>query len=105
MSKTKFVLTPNPTFKATVMIPVPGESAAPVEFTFKHKTRDQYNEYMASIEGKSYAEIVMDIASGWDLSDPFDKDSIEKMTQNYIGSGMVVFDTYVQELTAARTKN
>ena len=37
----KFKLVAEPTFKATVNIPVAGGDSEPVEFTFKHRTKDQ----------------------------------------------------------------
>lgn len=105
MSKPKFVLTANPTFKATVSIPIPGDLAAPIEFIFKHKTRDQYKEMLNAWGAQSDSETILEIASGWDLEDPFDKDHIEKMLQNYHGSGNATIKKYIDELTGARLGN
>lgn len=105
MAKAKFTLNPSPTFKAVVTIPVPGGKGADIEWTFKHRTRDQFKELMETIESAEDVALLMDIASGWDLEDAFDEENLEKMTQNYPGSARAVFVKYIDEMTAARAKN
>jgi len=104
MAKPKFSLTPNPTFKAKVGIPVPGEGAALVEFTFKGRTREQLKELLDDKEGLKI-DAVMQMVSGWELDDPFDKEHVEKLLDNYLGAFDAIQDTYLRELTEARTKN
>ena len=107
MAKTKLSLTVAPTFRATVAIPTPGGKPADVEFVFRHRTRDELKEFIddgaSSLEGD--VELVMGVASGWELDDPFDAQSVEKLTQNYIGSAQAIYGTYLAELTGARVKN
>lgn len=43
---TKLKLNPEPTFKATVGIPVPGVGNVDVEFTFKHRTRKAITDFL-----------------------------------------------------------
>lgn len=105
MAKAKFTLVPAPTFKAVVTIPVPGGKGADIEWTFKHRTRDQFRELMDTLEGADDIDLLKDIASGWDLDDPFDDDSLDKLTQNYPGAARAVFAKYIDEMTAARAKN
>jgi hypothetical protein len=105
MAKPKFTLNPSPTFKAVVSIPVPGGKGADIEWTFRHRTRDQFKDLMNSIESLEDVELLLEIASGWDLEDAFDADNLETMTQNYPGSARAVFVKYIDEMTAARTKN
>lgn len=105
MAKTKFSLAPNPTFKAKVLIPVPGQSAEAVEFTFKGRSREAFREFMESLKDREDADVVMDIASGWELDDAFDKSNIEKLCENYLGAARAVIEKYLSELTQARLGN
>lgn len=101
----KITLTVKPTFTATVAIPVPGEISADVVFTFKHRTRDEFKEFITSLPGSEDIDVLMDIACGWDLEEPFDRASVEKMMQIYMGAAKPIIETYISELTGARTKN
>lgn len=107
MAKPKFTLAITPTFKAKVSIPIPGKAAEQVEFTFKGRTRDQFAEFIESIkdgEAKD-VEVIMDIASGWELEDAFDAKNVELLTQNYLGAARAIIDKYLSELTQARLGN
>lgn len=105
MAKTKFVLTASPTFKAKVGIPIPGGSPEIVEFTFKHRTKEAYLEWAKDMAEKEDADLILEVASGWELEDPFDRESLEKLTQNYIGSGRAVLETYINQQTNAKLGN
>lgn len=105
MAKAKFSLSIAPTFKRKVSIPVPGDKPSDVEFIFKHRTRESFKTFVEGLTGREDAEVIMDIASGWDLDDAFDADSIEELTQNYIGSARAIIETYINELTNARVGN
>jgi hypothetical protein len=109
MAKSKFTLALAPTFKATVLIPIPGGKPEPIEFIFKGRTRDEFKEFVDGIQandGKSTdADTVMDIASGWDLSDAFDRENIEMLTTNYLGAARAIIEKYFSELTQARLGN
>lgn len=109
MAKTKFSLSTAPTFRAKVAIPIPGKTAEPVEFTFKARTRDEFREFVDQIQNADSStgdvDTILDIASGWELADPFDREHIELLTQNYLGAAKAVIETYFTELTQARIKN
>lgn len=107
MAKPKFTLVAKPTFTARVAIPIPGQAAELVEFTFKGRTRDQFADFIESIKdgGVKDAEAIMDIASGWELEDAFDAKNIELLTQNYLGAARAIIDKYLAELTTARLGN
>jgi hypothetical protein len=104
MAKTKFTLTPKPTFTAIVAIPVPGEGTADVEFTFKGRTREQLLS-MLEAEGRTWVEAIMDIASGWELEEPFDVEHVDKLLNNYLGAFEAIQSTYMRELTSKRLGN
>ena len=105
MAKTKFSLTPKPTFQATVAIPVPGEGTSDVVFTFKGRTREQMRSFHDDVKELDNADLILFVASGWDLDDAFDKDSLVRLTENYLGATSAIFDTYLKELTQARLGN
>lgn len=107
MAKAKFTLALAPTFKAKVAIPIPGQSAEMVEFTFKGRTRAQFAEFIESIkEGEAKdVDVIMDICSGWELEDAFDAKNVETLTNNYLGAARAIIDKYLAELTTARLGN
>ncbi|CUI09839.1 Phage protein [Janthinobacterium sp. CG23_2] len=114
MTKTiakKFSLNVAPTFKAPVQIQIPGAGEGEILFTFKHRTKNELEEFTESLkavdgeDGPNHVDVLLDIASGWDLDEPFDADSLEKLTQRYMGAAQVVIAAYFTELMGARTKN
>ena len=105
MAKAKLSLTANPTFKSMVAIPIPGAPSVDVEFTFKGRTRAEFNALLENLAGKDDVETLMEIACGWDLIDAFDRPNLELLTENYIGASAVIIKKYLSELTAARLGN
>lgn len=102
----KLVLIAAPTFKAKVPIPLAGGTPVEVEFIFKHKTKTALDEWIKTRAEKGDEESVLDMASGWELSDEFNAESIKLLLENYIGSALAIYKTYVEELLgAARIKN
>lgn len=101
----KLSLNPSPTFKASVEIPVPGGAPASVEFTFRHRGRPDVKSFVESLGDKSDCEVVLACASGWDLSDPFDAENVQRLLDNYFVSGERILATYLRELTAGRLGN
>jgi len=101
----KLQLTASPTFKANVLIPVPGKKPVPVEFNFKGRTKEQFKAFIDTIGDREDVDVILDIATGWELEDAFGKDSVELLLQNYLGSARVIIEKYIGELTAARLGN
>ena len=105
MAKPKLSLTSAPTFKAKVSIPVPGKTAEQVEFTFKGRTRDAFKDFIDGLKDREDVDVILDIASGWELEDAFDKANIELLTQSYLGAARAIIEKYLAELTQARLGN
>lgn len=109
MAKAKLSLAAKPTFSAIVGIPVPGVAATqPVEFTFRHRTKSALKAWRESIDLDAdgvTVEHVLDMATGWELDDPFDRASIELMLEAYPASGLVIFVRYMNEMQDARLGN
>ena len=101
----KLKLQPEPTFKAKARIPVPGAAPEPVEFTFRWRDRDELQAFIEASVGRPDAETLLEIADGWDLSDPWERASVEQLVRKFIGAPRAIFDAYVNELTGAREKN
>jgi hypothetical protein len=101
----KLKLTPDPTFKAKVGIPVPGQDSADVEFTFKHRTRDETMAWLKEVTQMTDTDTLMGLAVGWDLDDEFTRENVERLCTNYGGSGAAVLNKYLAELRGERTKN
>jgi hypothetical protein len=101
----KLSLVAKPTFTAKVQIPVAGDKAATVQFTFKGRTREAFKAFMESLTDREDVDVILDMCSGWDLEDAFDKENIELLNQNYLGAARAIIDVYLSELTAARVKN
>lgn len=109
----KLTLTQKPTFPATVKVPVLGGGTEPVEFTFKAKRRTEFEDWMKSLsnkpeegkEARKDEEIVLGIASGWDLEEKFDKKNLVELFELYPGSARAIVAAYIQEYTAAKSGN
>lgn len=101
----KLKLQPNPTFRAKVAIQAPGDGVDPVEFTFKHRTRDEMDEFLKASADLRDADLIMAMAVGWELSDPFTAENVNTLAQNYITAPQAIFEAYLDELVKARRKN
>lgn len=103
----KLSLTANPTFKAKVGIPVPGAKPVEVEFTFKHKNRDQIKAWSAAAEDsdRTNGDGILDIALGWELDDEFTVENANRLCNEYMGAAAAIFSTYLDELRGSRAKN
>lgn len=101
----KFTLNPAPTFKAKVDIPVPGGRTEKVEFTFRHRTREEFVRWLEESDSKEPHVLILEVACGWELAEPFDEESVKVLLANYIGSLPAVMETYIRELSGRREKN
>lgn len=101
----KFKLNPDPTFKAKVAIPVPGSAPAKVEFTFKHKTRQEVLKWLDDRKEDDEVAVFRDMVAGWELDDEFSDDNIRRLCDNYPGAGVAVLSVYLDELRGARVGN
>ena len=101
----KFSLDPNPTFRFVVAIPVPGEKVSDVVFIGRHKPRKDLDELFKRNKSLSDVDLILEIACGWELEDPFDRENVTRMVENYMGSTGAIFQTYIKELTGQREKN
>lgn len=102
----KLTLQPKPTFDASVGIPAAGAGVVPVVFTFRHRTRAELKTFVAGLgDFASDAELIMAMASGWDLADPFNAANVTLLVVNYVASPAAILDKYLDELARGREKN
>lgn len=101
----KLKLNPDPTFKHTIGIPVPGKGNAPVEFTFKHRSGDELEAWIKASSNASDAETILDCALGWDLDDEFSAANVKTFCNNYPGAAYAICKGYMGELKGQRAKN
>lgn len=112
MAKLKLVA--EPTFIAKVGIPVAGGPPVDVLMTFKHRTRKQWDEWIAAAKASAADEAVvlddevksfMDVVVGWDLEEAFNAENVALLLQNYYGAGHAAVRVYSAELWNNNIKN
>lgn len=103
---TIFKLNPEPTFRASVAIPVAGGDPMNLDVEFRHKTRDEAKAWFGSFAGRSDADCLMDIVAGWhNCETAFSRESLDTLLQNYAQASGAILDAYTRELTGARLGN
>lgn len=101
----KLTLIAHPTFIAQVGIPVAGGDPVNVAFTFKHRTKSGLEAFIQSRAGKTDVESFLEMVCAWDLEEEFNQDAVELLLQNYIGTALATYRTYVDQLVQAKLKN
>lgn len=102
----KLKLQPDPSFKAKVAISVPGAEPANVVFTFKHRTRQEMDRFLKSVSDMADdVEMVMALATGWELADDFTEENVRTLVDSYISAPAAIFEAYLAQLTGNRAKN
>lgn len=100
----KFKLVPNPTFQASVSIPVPGGETGTLNITFKHRPLKELTALELE-EGKTIPSLLVDLIDGWALPEPFSAENLDTLLNNYPQAGQAIMKTYYEELLGAREKN
>jgi len=102
----KITLVAAPTFNWPVPIPVAGGESVPVEFTFRHRTKTQLDEFIKSRAEKSDVDSFLDMVVAWPgFVEEFNRENVELLLQNHIGTALQTYHIYVTELLGARLKN
>lgn len=108
MAKAKLTLSLSPTFKSKVAIPVPGSKPVEVEFTFKGRSKSEFKELWEKMAGGQFSEdtdAIMEIASGWELEEPFDLENVLLLTETYMGAAKAIINKYLEEVPGIRLGN
>lgn len=101
----KLTLAVNPTFSAKVAVPVAGGDLAEVVFTFRHRTKTELDKFVTSRDGVDDVDSFMDMVVGWDLDEPFTRENVKLLLENYIGSAVSTLKVYIDELVKSKLGN
>jgi hypothetical protein len=47
----------------------------------------------------------MEMTEGWDLEDAFNRENVETLLENYIGTALATYRVYVDQLVQSKLKN
>lgn len=100
-------LNAEPTFTVPVVIPAPTGNVT-IKVTYKHMTRDAYLAFVKAESEKARPDedAIMDIASAWsDVDEPFSREAVGKLCQQYHAAPRVIVETFIRELTQFKEKN
>jgi hypothetical protein len=93
-----------PTFVAKVEIPRAGDDALVGMFTFKHRMKSDFDEWVKTKIMDDVAGI-LDMVEGWDFEEPFNPESVKALIEHHMSAAYVITETYIKELTQARLGN
>lgn len=101
-----FKLNQNPTFKATVLIPVAGSDPAPIVFEFKRWTRSQLRDMGTEYAGRLDEDLVRDIVVGWEgVDQAFGNDALARLIDEFPAAASTIIAAFVSAHTEAKRKN
>jgi len=116
-----FKLQPDPTFKSTVAITAPGDTAPTISLivTWRHKTRTQYDAWLAkpalmAKDGQTLGDAAYldEVMVSWDgpvtesgEAVAYSLASLETLLNNYQPAARELYDAYCAALTESRAKN
>lgn len=97
----------NPTFTRPVSIPTP-EGPVVIKMEFKHRDTDEYKAFIEDelTRGRSNEDAIMDLAVNWfNVDGEFTAENIAKLCKQYHAAAAAICETYINELTQAKTSN
>jgi hypothetical protein len=102
-----FKLTPDPKFKAKVLLTVPGkEKRVEISVTFNHKPKSQLQSYYESLKDRKDDDSLLEIIAGWDGVDAeFSAEALQQLLANYPASAGELFEAYRINLIDSRKGN
>lgn len=103
----KFTLDADPTYKLAVLIPRLGLPSAELQVIFKARSPEE----MAALDKKfrdkqpSDLAVVLEVASGWELPNAFNEESIKTVLEKHPGFAAAVVKAYFAEYERVRLGN
>lgn len=104
MAKFKLSLTALPDFKLPVKFKLANDQDVEVIFTVKHKKTSELQELLSK-ENLSTKELIMTIASDWDLEEEYNEDNVNEFSDLFPASTVALTTAYMQALAGQRVKN
>lgn len=104
MAKFKLSLSALPDFKLPVKFKLANDQDVEVIFTVKHKKTSELQQLLNK-EGLSTKELIMAIASDWDLEEEYSEDNVNEFSDLFPASTVALTTAYMQALAGQRVKN
>lgn len=125
----KFSIKRDPTFKATVNLPSPGQEPVPVEFTFKWMDRkevaqlqDKWLDFYRECEpialekewgNKEWAEarsefeygVLKSFVEAWDIEEEFNEENLKALVESSSDLSAVIVRGYISSYEQAKSGN
>ena len=96
----------NPVFTVPVEIPTTSGKPEIIKISFRHKTKDEYLDWLKTLEGKIEVDILLEIIDGWsEVAADFTKENLAEVLQNYQAAALVIYGAYGDALVNGRVKN
>lgn len=105
MAKMKLTLAPLPDFKLPVDFTLPTGDQQRIVFTVKHIKVAEFQELYSGEREVRDSELIMHIASGWDLEEEFNEDNAKLLVELFPGSAIALAAAYLKALAGQRVKN
>lgn len=105
MSKLKITLGRLPDFKLPVKIVMPNGDDGEVIFTVRHLKIDEIQEIYNSESIKNDVEMIMHLATGWDLEDEFNAENVKELVSLFPAISIQIFKSYMGAAIGQRAKN
>lgn len=102
-----FKIQPDATFPAKVKIGKPGGGQYELPVVFRHKTREQLQEFFEvnQRDKRPDVEAALDIIESWSADKELSADSLKALFSNFHDAARAIFVTYTDELSQARMGN
>ena len=104
MAKFKLSLAALPDFKLPVKFKLANDQDVEVIFTVKHKKTSELQELLQKKE-LSTKELIMAIASDWDLEEEYNEDNVNEFLDLFPSSTVALTTAYMKALAGQRVKN
>jgi len=105
-----FKLNPNPTFKATITIPMPDAEDGKITFEFKHKGRKALQAFVDSLNSadktRDDEDALGELIVGWSgVDEKYSPEALSILLDAYPSASRAIFEGYNAALIEGRTKN
>ena len=100
-----FKLEPEPSFWASVEIPVPG-GVKTIHVRFKYRNIDEFAAFLQEIKDMEDIDALMLMIEEWQGPDAaFSRETLQRLLRNYPRATRPLYKTYRSELLGAAEKN
>lgn len=105
MAKMKLTLAALPDFKLPVKFMMPNGEEQSIVFTVRHMKASEVQEMYSSEKVTSDSDMIMNIATGWNLEEEFTAENAKLLVDYYPSAALALAGSYLQALAGQRVKN